>query len=124
MTNFMYVNGIALPPPATVDFTLNSLDLYGERNNMGDLNRKLAPHSKKMTYSLAWEHDENFDLIYNTLKDLPEFATFKIPQPGTSSISNFEGYIGAITCGVFAAKRINNSVRCLWGGLKVKVIER
>lgn len=119
------INNVTMPTPAKCGYSYNTIDEYAERTNSGKLNRKIK--CKKMKFELAWNcmpDSSNFDLIYNTLENLPEFAQFTTYKPGSSTPVTFEGYISEITTGVLECRQINGTEIVKWDALKVNVIER
>lgn len=125
MTSCIKINGTEMPAPRSIQFSLNTLDSYAERDNTGRLNRKIK--AKKKKYEVSWDYvpdSDDFKLAYNTLAALGEYAKFTMFQPGSDTPVTFQGYIGDISTGLFKIATIGETRKAYWNVLKVNIVER
>ena len=123
--SILEINGREIhPAPTAIEATLSALDKYAERDvNTGLLQREIA--SKKWKYTISWDFFEDqseFNILWNILANIGEFATFRLPDPNSGKKITIEGYIGDITTPMRAF--VKQGEISVWKSLKVNIIER
>lgn len=123
MVNYMYINGIALPPPASLSLTKQKIYNYQMYTNDGTLQSSYK--TDKCIYTVKWDKScpEYVDYVFKTLELIKDVSLFKIPYPGTDEFYKFNGLVDNIYTEVLTVRRINDAIKTKWTGLCATITE-